>query len=50
MISPGTLLQYDYNVNEIRLCLSGDCYLWVAYENFYFLKTDYLHLKWKTIL
>ena len=34
MMSPGTLLQYDYNVNEIRLCLSENYYLWITYPGF----------------
>ena len=50
MISPGTLLQYDYNVNEIRLCLSENYYLWITYPKFHFIRIPFLIQQWKTIL
>lgn len=49
MISPGMLLQYDYNVNEIRLCLSEDYYLWITYPKFCFVRIPFLMQQWKTI-
>ncbi len=50
MISPGMLIQYGNDVNEIRLCLSGDCYLWITYPKFHFIRIPFLMQQWKAIL